>query len=307
MYYFIDSSSFNIPTIDSSLIEHIQKLKERSSSKQEDKNSVKVEEGSLYISVESLPTIKRSRNVTEVQSALEAWFYPEYRGEYKKKNVFLYRIEAKKIKSLYYMAGLTHPNLQKIYGRTTVEGNDYVLLENFDCPLVEHKKSQSPKELLKMFEEIVRVVVYLHSKGIVHKNINPYTILVRFDGSVILSGLEECLDEYSEGYSPNLLYYSSTQQLLNEDLGPEEDVWALGGLLYFLVTGKHPFEEIEPKTPQGYLRHILFEGNVMPEGVEANEFKPFTKILDGAFQIQNDQRMSSIELLQLIANIKDRI
>jgi len=101
--------------------------------------------------------------------------------------------------------------------------------------------------LNKIFESLIDAVEHLHTLGIYHLNIKPENILIKEDGSLLLSGFESSTffkDEDSRVFcNAYTLAYAAPEQIsVNEfeNIGAESDIYALGILLYRIVTGIYP-------------------------------------------------------------------
>lgn len=101
---------------------------------------------------------------------------------------------------------------------------------------------------------IILSVNYIHSKGIIHRNINPSNILVTNEsntrellklggfGHSIQEGdhlLTNFIDIFGADSSPNFM---APEQTRGEDPSTKSDVWACGAIFYYLATFKLPFE-----------------------------------------------------------------
>jgi len=93
--------------------------------------------------------------------------------------------------------------------------------------------------------DICRGLAFAHAHGIVHRDLKPTNVLIH-DGMALLSdfGLARLRDASTVTQLGHLLgtpLYMSPEQTLGENAGPAADCFALGIILYQLVTGHHPF------------------------------------------------------------------
>jgi serine/threonine protein kinase len=112
-------------------------------------------------------------------------------------------------------------------------------------------------EALEYFTMILIALDFLHKEKIIHRDLKPANILIDKlnDGSKILKlsdfGLSKKIDlkEFmtnnlsSDGNKKTTPAYTSPEAFNNEDINGKADIWALGIILYQLVSGMiHPFE-----------------------------------------------------------------
>ena len=146
---------------------------------------------------------------------------------------------------------LQHPNILPIFDAGIEKGRYYVVMEH-----VHNARTLAtycrPGNLLRQ-EDVTRIVFkcaralhYAHSRGVIHRDIKPSNIILTQDNDVrvIDFGIALCADsEISriEGIagSPS---YMSPEQVKAEEITPAADLYALGVVMYELVTGARPFK-----------------------------------------------------------------
>ena len=146
---------------------------------------------------------------------------------------------------------MDHPNIIKLY--TTIDtGKQVVLVMEYIGKLSlyqylkqKNKKRLSEQETKKIFRKIVRGVEYLHSKKIAHRDIKLDNIMVNknYDVKIIDFGFSLFTSS-----SKKLSLHCGTPSYMAPELvakkdyvGQPVDIWALGVLLYKLLTGYYPF------------------------------------------------------------------
>jgi eukaryotic-like serine/threonine-protein kinase len=101
-----------------------------------------------------------------------------------------------------------------------------------------------PDARLRLFEQIVEAVAHAHQRLIVHGDIKPGNVRIRADGQVKLMdfGVARLLDidDQAEGIRALTPSFAAPEQLAGQDITPASDVWALGRLLYWLLTHQSP-------------------------------------------------------------------
>jgi tetratricopeptide (TPR) repeat protein len=149
------------------------------------------------------------------------------------------------------LGSLQHANIVQVYNTGVHRGMPYLVME-----LVEggnlfqqlHGQPRQVREAAALVETIARAIHAAHDKGIVHRDLKPANILLSVEGTPKITdfGLAKRLD-HSLGLSrtgqaigtPS--YMAPEQAEGKKDIGPGADVYALGAILYELLTGRPPF------------------------------------------------------------------
>jgi serine/threonine-protein kinase len=153
------------------------------------------------------------------------------------------------------LARLEHPNIARLLdGGIAEDGSPYFAMELVrGTPLV---ASCDARRLpvaarLELFDQACRAVQHAHANLIVHRDLKPSNMLVAEDGSVklldfgIAKALSDDADEGAAltrgGAQPLTPEYAAPEQLRGEAATTATDVYALGVVLYELLTGRRPF------------------------------------------------------------------
>ncbi len=146
---------------------------------------------------------------------------------------------------------LKHPNLLDIHDiRRDDQGDTWVVMEYVaDCVLddvlADNPNGLPPDKALAWIRGIAAGVAYLHQRGIVHRDLKPGNIF-RDEGIVKigdygLSKFISCSRRSGQTESIGTVHYMAPE-VANGRYGKEIDVYALGVILYELLTGRVPFE-----------------------------------------------------------------
>lgn len=171
----------------------------------------------------------------------DAWMSPARRGRF--------AVEQRTL------AQLSHPSIARLYDADTLaDGTPWFAMEYVEgVPLTEYfRQHKCPlAERLRLFESVCEAVRYAHSRAIIHRDLKPSNILVQSDGSVKLLdfGIAKQLDRHDSPADQTLTglrlmtpAYAAPEQIRGEPPGTYTDVYALGVILYELLTGRLPFD-----------------------------------------------------------------
>ena len=153
------------------------------------------------------------------------------------------------------LAALRHPNIARLLdGGATEDGRPYLVMEWVDGVPVDRwceENHASVEERLRLFMKICGAVHTAHQNLVVHRDLKPGNILVTADGEPKLLdfGIAKLLDETSlprtgtetaTGLTPMTPAYASPEQIAGGAVTTSTDVYALGVLLYELLSGRRP-------------------------------------------------------------------
>lgn len=152
------------------------------------------------------------------------------------------------------LARLTHPNVARLLDAGVAPGGQsYLILEYVDGEPIDRWCSAHDLDIkarLRLFLDVLAAVAHAHGNLILHRDLKPSNILVTRDGQVKLLdfGIAQLLDERQLAMAKTAagplhaftLDYAAPEQVQAGDVTIATDVYALGVLLYFLLSGKHP-------------------------------------------------------------------
>ena len=157
------------------------------------------------------------------------------------------------------LANLEHPNIAHLIdGGRSEAGTPYLVMEYVDgAPIDAYCEAHSLpiNERLKLFRDVCSAVHFAHQRLVVHRDLKPSNILVDAEGQVKLLdfGIAKLLDPTGVDASGQAIAnptvanamtpaYASPEQIKGEAITTASDVYALGVLLYRLLTGKSPYK-----------------------------------------------------------------
>ena len=146
---------------------------------------------------------------------------------------------------------LDHPNLVRVYDLDVHEGHPFVAMEfvrGRNLHQVAEQLPPSPYQAAAWVAEIARALDYVHRRGVVHQDIKPRNIMLDESGRprLIDFGMARWRHVWTgrrSGPSGGTLAFMAPEQARGETkrVGEASDIFGLGGVLYFLLTGKSPF------------------------------------------------------------------
>jgi serine/threonine-protein kinase len=173
-------------------------------------------------------------------------------------------------------AGVRHPNIVQVYDVGQHDGLPYFTMEYAEGGNLAQKlpgKPQSPRAAAALVATLARAVHVAHQSGIVHRDLKPGNVLLAVDGTPKISdfGLAQCPRPLEGGAgltrggvpmgTPS---YMAPEQVLAPAAvppGPAVDIYALGAILYEMLTGRPPFHAATGLETQ---RQVLSDEPVRP-------------------------------------------
>ncbi len=157
------------------------------------------------------------------------------------------------------LARLSHPHVAQVYDIGQHVGFPFLVMEfvpGLSLDQYQRTHSLSWPEVARLLAQVTRAVSAAHAQGIVHRDIKPQNIVVRDDGQpkLIDFGLAQMCDawhpqELLPGISGTLGYMAPEQASgVAADVGPHSDIFSLGAVLYFLLTGQPPYQGSPSRT-----------------------------------------------------------
>jgi serine/threonine-protein kinase len=166
---------------------------------------------------------------------------------------------------------LVHPHIAELLDAgVSPAGQPYLVLDLVDGDHIDDYCDDHRLDIearLGLFLDVAEAVAKAHANLVVHRDLKPSNVLVREDGHVKLLdfGIAKLLENEENGELTQLTaeggrvmtpQFAAPEQLKGEAITTATDVYALGVLLYLLLTGQHPSGP-GPYTPTDLIRSIV--------------------------------------------------
>jgi serine/threonine protein kinase len=170
------------------------------------------------------------------------------------------------------LAKLAHPNIARLLDAGVTEaGQPYLVLEYVEGEPIDRwcdARNLSVTDRVKLFLDVLAAIAHAHGKLILHRDLKPSNILVSTDGQAKLLdfGIAKLLDDApteamrtqltqlaGRAFTPE---YAAPEQVDGGDVSTATDVYALGVLLYVLLTSQHPTSRTA-RTPVEVMRAVI--------------------------------------------------
>jgi eukaryotic-like serine/threonine-protein kinase len=216
--------------------------------------------------------------------------------------------------------GLEHPGIVPVYGLGVYpDGRPFYAMrlikgDSLRAAIRAHHAAASSaprpltlRQLLDRFVDVCNAIAYAHARGVLHRDLKPSNVMLGKYGETLvvdwgLAKLMERADpdlpegplQPSLGTDPSMTrtgtalgtpaYMSPEQAAGRLDLlGPASDVYSLGATLYFLLTGRSPFERGEPEALLGRVERGAFPpprqvNGAVPAALEAVCLKAMARL-----------------------------
>ncbi len=209
------------------------------------------------------------------------------------------------------LANLHHPNIAQVLdGGSTPDGTPYLVMEYVDgTPITRYcTHHRLPVEAtLRLFRKACEAVHFAHQNLVVHRDIKPGNLLVTPQGEPKLLdfGIAKLLD--TGGTNVDVVRteaaarmmtpaYASPEQIRGKAITTASDVYALGVLLYELLTGQRPFLSSEPES-YNLQKAICEEDPARPSILRPGLSRDLDAIVLKAMRKQPADRYASVEHL----------
>lgn len=167
-------------------------------------------------------------------------------------NAYLVRFQ----KEARITAQLSHPNIVSIYSSgQTPEGQPYLVLDYIEGGTLADRISQfngpmPAMEVLHLMHTVAAALQVAHKAKIIHRDLKPANILLRPDGSPVISdlGIARLIEDPTLFEASGIMgtfAYMAPEQFQGQLIDGRSDIYALGIMLYEMLAGQVPFNDTE--------------------------------------------------------------
>jgi serine/threonine protein kinase/formylglycine-generating enzyme required for sulfatase activity len=155
-------------------------------------------------------------------------------------------------------SGVEHPNLCPVHDLEEIDGVLFFIMPYIEgtplSQMIERGKPWPAANAVNLVRTIGAAVAHLHARGIIHRDLKPGNVMIRPSGEPVLMDFGLARDFTSQdarltspGTGMGSPSYMAPEQVAGRsDMGPAVDIYALGVILFELLTGRLPFEDPPP-------------------------------------------------------------
>lgn len=146
---------------------------------------------------------------------------------------------------------LAHPNIVEIYDVGEYKGHHYIVMEYVSGkPLkkvIQQRGALLTEEAIDIMKQLTSATAEAHRRGIIHRDIKPQNVIVKSDGSIKMLDFGIALAKGSMQLTQannvmGSVHYLAPELAKGEPASPQSDIYALGIVLYEMLTGDVPFK-----------------------------------------------------------------
>ncbi|HCI80767.1 MAG TPA: hypothetical protein DHW02_13870 [Ktedonobacter sp.] len=180
------------------------------------------------------------------------------------------------------IATLEHMNIVPIYGYDEQDGMAYLVMPYLQggslYDILAQRGSLSLEETIKYMHQVAQALDYAHAHGVIHRDLKPANFLFHSDGRLLLSdfGIAHIVQDSmstqeapltSVGMLPGTPHFMAPEMLRGEQFDYRIDLYALGVILYQLLSGQLPFDGATP--------FVIMNKHLQEQPPSLHQLRPF--------------------------------
>ncbi len=211
------------------------------------------------------------------------------------------------------IAALEYPGIVPVYDFGEENDQPYLVMRYMTGGSLQQKLKDGPQsisETSQIFTRLAAALDYVHSKGIIHRDLKPANILFDQHGNAYISDFgiariaEASVALTGDGLIGTPSYMSPEQARGDSDIDGRSDIYALGAILFEMLTGKTPYEAT---TPMGVAMKHLIDPVPRILQVKADLPAECEGLIASAMAKDRNQRFSNAaEMAKALAEISSR-
>ncbi|MGI9036263.1 MAG: serine/threonine protein kinase [Pyrinomonadaceae bacterium] len=199
-------------------------------------------------------------------------------------------------------SSIYHPNIAMLYDFQEIGDRLFIFMELVDGESLEEmikRRAFAVEDALKTFQAICEAVAFIHQRGIIHRDIKSQNIKLTSGGVVKLLDFGIAKDAASQNLTRvggviGTPRYLAPEQLDGQSASQQTDIWALGVLLYEMLTGKEPFESDSIAMLYLQINEARFE---KPEKLNSAISPRVSQIVTRCLTVNKAERYATVDAL----------
>jgi eukaryotic-like serine/threonine-protein kinase len=206
---------------------------------------------------------------------------------------------SERFKTEAHAAGLlSHPNIVVIYDAGEEDGQFYIIMEMIEGEsiqaLLDHGQSFPLPRVLRLIDQACSALEFAHQRSVVHRDIKPANLMLTQDDQLKITdfGTAKIL-EMGASQTATVIgtpSYMSPEQIKGSAVDGRSDIFALGVILYELVTGQKPFPGENVTT---VIYRIVNEEPIPPRQIDASIHPGLAAVIERALAKDPEDRFQS--------------
>ena len=211
-------------------------------------------------------------------------------------------------------AQLSHPNIVPVYRADEIGGFAFFAMGYVDGETlgdrIRDRGSLPPGEVVRMLREVAWALTYAHARGIVHRDVKPENILIeRSTGRAVVTDFGIARADFNssltqDGHVLGTVHYMSPEQSTGEPFDGRSDLYALGCVGFFALSGRLPFEGT---TPQAILIAHATKAPPRLQSVAPHVPLALATVIDRCLAKRADDRYATDELFEALGKAFDAV